>query len=306
MIRCPRCDHDIDAGGGCQCSPRSENEAQKGLREFIEAQKPMDADLAQAARKACDGMLSASPSAVEASSLLAELERRAEAVDQACKRSNQMERDFLEKKVLNSEANEALADFGRKRGQFGEYLLQRSDEIIAALRGTPSSEAAPTPTEVADFVRAGPSEGESVQEWGHRIVGKMMHVRRSLVSASEPTPHLAAELSRLRNLINTPELQDFDKGVPLECAHQVERWGEAHDRSKSAENWYWLVGYLAGKALRASIGGDREKALHHTISAAAALRNWHQAIKRDTSGAGVGADEDLAVLDPLPDAEGGN
>jgi beta-phosphoglucomutase-like phosphatase (HAD superfamily) len=65
--------------------------------------------------------------------LVEDLKRRAEAVDQACKRSNDMERAFLEKKVLNREANEALEDFGRKRGQFGEYLLQRSDEIIAAL-----------------------------------------------------------------------------------------------------------------------------------------------------------------------------
>ena len=110
-----------------------------------------------------------------------------------------------------------------------------------------------------------------------------------------PCPRCEAE--RLDGLINTPELQDFDKAVPLECAHQVERWGEAHDRSKSAENWYWLVGYLAGKALRSSIGGDKEKALHHTISAAAALRNWHMAIKRDTSGTGVGEDPDLVLLD---------
>lgn len=108
---------------------------------------------------------------------------------------------------------------------------------------------------------------------------------------------LAQEVSRLQNLISTPELNDFDKGVPLESAHQIDRWGEAHDRSKSAENWYWLVGYLAGKALRASIQGDRAKALHHTISAAAALRNWHSAIKRDTTGAGIGRDEDLAALD---------
>lgn len=119
---------------------------------------------------------------------------------------------------------------------------------------------------------------------------------------SAHTPEALAEFWRkqyddLYALINSPETGNFDKGVPLECAHQVQRWGEAHDRSKSAENWYWLVGYLAGKALRASISGDREKALHHTISAAAALRNWHKAIKRDDSGAGIGEDEDLAALE---------
>lgn len=107
---------------------------------------------------------------------------------------------------------------------------------------------------------------------------------------------MQAEVARLQLLINTPELEDFDKAVPLECAHQIERWGDAHDRSKSAENWYWLVGYLAGKALRAAIDGDREKSLHHTISAAAALRNWHRAIQQDTTGAGLGADADLDAI----------
>lgn len=104
---------------------------------------------------------------------------------------------------------------------------------------------------------------------------------------------LAAEVTRLQLLIDTPEIEDFFHGTKIEAAHQVERWGDAHDRSKSAENWYWLVGYLAGKALRATMDGNREKALHHTISTAAALFQWHKAIKRDTSGAGIGSDQDL-------------
>lgn len=125
------------------------------------------------------------------------------------------------------------------------------------------------------------------------------HLER--IQAAFPSTHGLAdaqgEVARLQELINSPETEDFDKGVPLECAHQVERWGEAHDRNKSAENWYWLVGYLAGKSLRACIVGDRAKALHHTISAGAALRNWHKAIKRDSTGAGVGQDPDLVALD---------
>jgi hypothetical protein len=106
-----------------------------------------------------------------------------------------------------------------------------------------------------------------------------------------------AERDRLLRLINTPETADFLRGVQLEAAHQVEKWGEPHDRQKSAENWFWLVGYLAGKCLRAAITGDREKALHHTISAGAALFNWHRAIKSDTTGAGIGQDADIRPLD---------
>lgn len=106
---------------------------------------------------------------------------------------------------------------------------------------------------------------------------------------------LESEVTRLNALVNSPEVEDFLKGTRLEAAHQIEKWGDAHDRGKSSENWYWLVGYLAGKALRASITGDRTKALHHCISSAAALLNWHSAIKRDTTGVGIGEDQDMQI-----------
>lgn len=112
------------------------------------------------------------------------------------------------------------------------------------------------------------------------------------VTLLEQLQRMARDAEAYRR-INTPELHDFMEGMRNEVLHQVERWGQAHDRSKSAENWYWLVGYLAGKALRAAITGDRDKALHHTISSAAALANWHAAILADTTGAGVGEDADL-------------
>lgn len=105
---------------------------------------------------------------------------------------------------------------------------------------------------------------------------------------------LAGDVENIMNTINTPELDRFLVGLRVEAGHQVHRWGDPHDRSKSAENWFWLVGYLAGKALRSAITGDVDKAKHHTISSAAALFNWHRAIARDTSGAGVGEDLDIA------------
>ena len=147
------------------------------------------------------------------------------------------------------------------------------------------------------------------------------------------------EAARLRALINTPELDNFLRAVHIEAVHQVERWGTAHDRAKRPADWFWLVGYLSGKALHAaagealpryrhvergtsyevlSVGEDennrgtqlvvyrgeddgkiwirpasqffdgrfeelpgtpRDKALHHCISTAAALYNWHSSIK---------------------------
>lgn len=101
------------------------------------------------------------------------------------------------------------------------------------------------------------------------------------------------EHALLKELLSRPEIDDFWEGIITEAAHQRLRWGDAHDRSKSAENWFWLVGYLSGKALRASIEGDKAKAKHHTISAAAALFQWHEAIKTDETGKGIGKDVDI-------------
>jgi hypothetical protein len=109
----------------------------------------------------------------------------------------------------------------------------------------------------------------------------------------------AAEGRRLTALVNTPELLDFMKAVPLEAVHQVERFGSEHDNRKTPEDWFWLIGYLAGRALAhhkeaerlAAISNDiardfredqiahhREKAVHHCITTAAACANWHLAV----------------------------
>jgi hypothetical protein len=108
---------------------------------------------------------------------------------------------------------------------------------------------------------------------------------------------MRAECDRLSALINNAETDDFLRGVRLEAAHQIEKWGEAQKREKSAEAWYWLIAYLAGKALRAAMTGERTKAQHHTISSAAALLHWHISISQDVSECGYGPDHDLARFD---------
>ncbi len=87
-----------------------------------------------------------------------------------------------------------------------------------------------------------------------------------------------AEVARLKSLINHPEVEAFLRGTHIEAVHQVERWGTSSDRAKSPADWFWLLGYLAGKALRAAEAGNVEKAKHHCISSAAVLYNWHCAI----------------------------
>ncbi len=94
---------------------------------------------------------------------------------------------------------------------------------------------------------------------------------------------MAAEVERLRALMNTPETASWLDGVTREASHQIERWGSAHDSDKTAWDWFWLIGYLAQKAAAAEVAGDVEKAKHHTISTGAALLNWHRALTGEST-----------------------
>ncbi len=96
----------------------------------------------------------------------------------------------------------------------------------------------------------------------------------------------------LEEALNTPEVEDFDKAIPLESAHQNKRWGVEHDATKEPEQWFWVVGYLAGKALCAFKSGDLEKAKHHCISTAALLRNWHAHIRALAAESGAASRQD--------------
>ncbi len=107
---------------------------------------------------------------------------------------------------------------------------------------------------------------------------------------------LTAERDRLHALVNNPQTEQFLAAVRTEVAHQIERWGTVHDRAKEPADWFWLVGYLAGKALQAHATGDSHKALHHTISTAAALANWHAAISCTRNGMAPGHSDLQAFL----------
>jgi hypothetical protein len=133
------------------------------------------------------------------------------------------------------------------------------------------------------------------------------HIAQAALAESlQAEVELRAEVYEQRALLNTPELHNFSAAVALEAAHQRSRWGSDNDAGKKSEDWFWLLGYLGGKALRAAMTGDRDKALHHTISSAAALANWHASL--------LGANTDMRPgVDPVargfgafaPAAEGG-
>lgn len=86
---------------------------------------------------------------------------------------------------------------------------------------------------------------------------------------------LTREVERLNAIVNTPQANDFLRAVSTESEHQRQRWGNEHDAGKAPADWFWLIGYLAGKALHAHVGGNIEKAEHHIITTAAACANWH-------------------------------
>ena len=109
------------------------------------------------------------------------------------------------------------------------------------------------------------------------------------------------EIERLRaEIINSPETADFMAGVPIEAAHQRERWGADHDAGKSPFDWFWLIGYLSQKAADAAVRGDTEKARHHTISTGAALANWHAHLAGTDTRMRPGIDSARAAISERP------
>ena len=85
---------------------------------------------------------------------------------------------------------------------------------------------------------------------------------------------LLQEVHRLDSLINSPQVIGFIEAVKTEAAHQREQWGDDHDEMKGPEDWFWLIGFLSGKAIRPSI--SKEKRLHRIIAVAAVCLNWHR------------------------------
>lgn len=133
----------------------------------------------------------------------------------------------------------------------------------------------------------------------------------------------AAEGDRLTALINTPELVDFAKAVHLEAVHQEERWGTEDREGKTPADWFWLVGHLAGRSLehhkeaerlaampdgdptgrhQQSIAHHREKAVHHTITAAAALAHWHASVLGKHTGMQPGSADGIKAAKQLDGA----
>lgn len=102
--------------------------------------------------------------------------------------------------------------------------------------------------------------------------------KENLTKKNKKLNNLVAHYNRL---INNPETQDFLKGVRLESAHQIERWGNDRDRGKDLFDWVFLIGHLATRAAAYYESGDHEKGRHHCITTAAVCNNWHRYMSGD-------------------------
>jgi hypothetical protein len=85
-----------------------------------------------------------------------------------------------------------------------------------------------------------------------------------------------AEVAQLREALEAsriehPETGDFLRGALTEAAYQRQR--RPDDAEKSDADWFWVAGFILGKAVHA--GPDDPHALHHLEAAAGLLANWH-------------------------------
>lgn len=122
------------------------------------------------------------------------------------------------------------------------------------------------------------SEAQAKLDEAYKKIEELEELNQRYVEQFEP---MREEITRLRIAINTPETEDFLKGMPLEAAHQIERWGSDHDRNKSTFDWVFLIGHLTTRAAGYYDISEMDekflkKAKHHCITAAAALLNWHR------------------------------
>ena len=98
--------------------------------------------------------------------------------------------------------------------------------------------------------------------------------------------NLNVRFDEFKERINTPKIVDFIESVKIESAHQRARWPEGHDDGKTNADWFWLIGWLGGKAVHNPVEtGENPKAkrLHRIITVAAAAYNWWSAVAEKTN-----------------------
>lgn len=93
--------------------------------------------------------------------------------------------------------------------------------------------------------------------------------------------YLETRVAELNAIIHVPESDEFLKGVSIEAEYQRQLHGvDATEARFDWHQWFWVTGYLLGKALAACKSGEDngDKAKHHLVTTAALLNNWHNTL----------------------------
>jgi hypothetical protein len=168
----------------------------------------------------------------------------------------------------NACAREYQLGHPAEREAVPEYLKDPENAHALMLRG---AIAVPSIRSMVSL-RGEVPNGEDAQ------LARIAELQEQLAERAAVLDQRDAEIARLNAIINTPQSDDFLRAVSIEAEHQRQRWGKSHDSGKEPSDWFWLIGYLAGKALHAHAAGNVEKAEHHVITTAAACANWHRAM----------------------------
>ncbi|MCA3186564.1 MAG: hypothetical protein INH13_23665, partial [Cupriavidus sp.] len=184
------------------------------------------------------------------------------------------------REAANSRAEGAITQDGRavfiNYGDGERQMTEAADMACPHCGGSGHKDDVPAPAAQAEpFGFASPTQGNYFtrnKTIADRI-GGLIPVYASPQHQSGEEGADARDAAAYRR-INTPEITDFLTAVHNEALHQRERWGAEGDAGKTDADWFWLLGYLGGKAMRAE---NIEKLLHHIITTAAACLNWHAA-----------------------------
>jgi hypothetical protein len=169
-----------------------------------------------------------------------------------------------------------LASAKAEANGFREYI----DSGVCSNEAVVTEVAEATQRLRADLARVTAERDEQTADAtaAHRLLNERTREADALVTERDT---LKRERDALHAKLNTPQVAEFTSAVMAEAAHQRDRWGSEHDAGKEPTDWFWLVGYLAGKAIRP---GEEDKRAHRIIATAAALANWFLAeIGADTS-----------------------
>ncbi len=125
----------------------------------------------------------------------------------------------------------------------------------------------------------------SVQE-SRELFEQLAHFANKHALLLAELGRLKARVAELEALINRPNIDEFIAALKAEAAHQKERRGADHDEGKKPDDWLWTLAFLACKATSAHRHGDREKYLHHIVTAGALCSNWFDHAKRNEAAGG--------------------